>query len=135
VGSRRKKLGLSVRAAANDAGIDRATWTALEAGTRTIQDRHHAAIEGVLQWQPGAIATYLEDGATLPPSHTTAVDDGDAPLVVRMSADELAELIMEVQDASGREAADKLLADVRRKRAEWAKKAHPTSAADQPQAG
>jgi transcriptional regulator with XRE-family HTH domain len=135
---RRQKLKMSVRAAATAAGIDRATWTSLEAGTRNAQDRHHATIEDVLQWPAGTIAANLEDGATPPASadtdHASPADDGGAPLVVRMSADELAELIMTVQDASGREAADKLLADVRRRRAEWAAK-QATPAGDQSQAG
>lgn len=47
---RRIELGLSVRAAAKLAGIDRATWAALEDGSRLTQDRHYAGIERALQW-------------------------------------------------------------------------------------
>lgn len=52
---RRQELGLSIRAAAKAAVVDRATWTALEEGTRTTQDRHYAGIEQALQWPTGTI--------------------------------------------------------------------------------
>lgn len=51
----RQELGLSIRAAARDAGVDRATWTALEEGSRVTQDRHYAGIERALEWPVGTI--------------------------------------------------------------------------------
>jgi hypothetical protein len=77
---RRQKLALSVRAAAGAAGIDRATWTSLEAGTRVVQDRSHAAIEDVLQWPPGSIAAFVEDGVD------PGVDAGNDPTPGRPSS-------------------------------------------------
>lgn len=145
VRSQRQRLALSVRAAAEAAGIDRATWTSLEAGTRHLRDRSHSAIEDVLQWPFGSIAAYLENGiipgtssvnAPTAGSTSPAIGERDAPLVVRMSADELAELIMSVQEDAGREAADQFLDGVKRKRAEWAaKRANPKSGGGQAQAG
>lgn len=73
---RRQQLTWSVRAAANAAGIDRATWTSLEAGTRNVQDRFHRAIEDTLQWPAGSIAAYLKDGAT--PGASTVNDSPPA---------------------------------------------------------
>jgi hypothetical protein len=69
----RLAVGLSVRAAANAAGMDRATWTAIEEGTRQTQDRFYVAIERTLRWPPntmeqivsGAI-TSLPQGLPLP---------------------------------------------------------------------
>lgn len=57
VKKRRIELSLSVRAAAKVAGIDRATWTGLEEGTKVTQDRHYAGIERALRWPTGYIAS------------------------------------------------------------------------------
>jgi transcriptional regulator with XRE-family HTH domain len=55
VKQQRQNLGLSVRAAAKNAGVDRATWTGLEEGSRETQDRQFAGIERALDWPPGTI--------------------------------------------------------------------------------
>ncbi|WP_127501198.1 hypothetical protein [Actinoplanes solisilvae] len=62
VRQRRLDLGLSLRAAADQAGVARGTWMALEGGNRVILANNHAAIERVLQWTSGRIARLLEDG-------------------------------------------------------------------------
>jgi hypothetical protein len=61
VRQRRTTLGLSVRAASTLAGLNRATWTALEDGTRSTQDRHYGGIERALQWPPGHIRSILDE--------------------------------------------------------------------------
>lgn len=57
---RRRALGLSVRAAAQAAGIDRATWTSAEAGTRQTAEYNYAGIEKALSWQSGSIDAILD---------------------------------------------------------------------------
>jgi hypothetical protein len=54
------ELGLSVRAAAKVAGIDRDTWSKLEDGTRATQDRNYNAIERTLEWPQGEIDSILK---------------------------------------------------------------------------
>lgn len=61
VKQQRQNLGLSVRAAAKDAGVDRATWTGLEDGSRETQDRQFAGIERALNWPPGTIDQIRRD--------------------------------------------------------------------------
>lgn len=67
VKQQRQSLGLSVRAAASKAGVDRATWTGMEDGSRGTQDRQFAGIERALEWPPGAIAAILRDESTQAP--------------------------------------------------------------------
>jgi transcriptional regulator with XRE-family HTH domain len=55
VKARRLDLGLSLRAAADAAGIARNTWTSLEEGSRRTAVTSYAAIERVLQWKSGSI--------------------------------------------------------------------------------
>jgi transcriptional regulator with XRE-family HTH domain len=59
VKQQRQNLGLSVRAAAQKAGVDRATWTSLEAGSRDTQDRQFVGIERALEMPRGTIAAIL----------------------------------------------------------------------------
>lgn len=59
---RRLERGLSVRAAAAAAGIDRATWASAETGTRDIREHSYAAVERVLRWAPGSIFEILQEG-------------------------------------------------------------------------
>lgn len=56
---RRRELRLSVRAAAQRAGIDRATWTAAEAATRRIAEYNYAGVEAALDWEPGSVDQIL----------------------------------------------------------------------------
>lgn len=83
VKQQRQSLGLSVRAAAGKAGVDRATWSGMEDGSRGTQDRQFAGIERALEWPPGAIDAILRNEPTqtlygaaprAPWSHTS--DDG-----------------------------------------------------------
>jgi transcriptional regulator with XRE-family HTH domain len=60
VRQRRMELGLSVRAAAKAAGIDRDTWSKLEDSTRATQDRNYNAIERTLEWPQGEIDSILK---------------------------------------------------------------------------
>lgn len=57
--NRRQDLRLSVREAARRAGIDRATWTGLEDGSRQTQDTKYAGIEDALEVAHGSIAARL----------------------------------------------------------------------------
>lgn len=59
---RRRELRLSVRAAAQAAGIDRATWTSAESAKRRTAEYHYAGIEAALQWEPGSIDAVLAGG-------------------------------------------------------------------------
>jgi hypothetical protein len=63
---RRLERGLSVRAAAIAAQIDRATWAAAEAGTRGIREHNYAGVERTLRWVPGSIYEILEGGNPVP---------------------------------------------------------------------
>lgn len=68
----RMQLGLSIREAARLAEVSRATWTALEAGTRKTADHNHAGIERALRWNPGHIAGILTDPGELTRWHRLA---------------------------------------------------------------
>ncbi len=58
----RKRRGLSVRAAADGAGIDRMTWTAAEKGTKRTAEYIYGPIERVLGWAPGSVDQILTGG-------------------------------------------------------------------------
>ncbi|MBM0277224.1 helix-turn-helix domain-containing protein [Micromonospora tarensis] len=75
--TRRIELGLSGAAAARAAGIDRATWTSAENGTRRTAEHNYAGIERALQWKPGSIRAVLGGGEpmTLDPSASEPVDE------------------------------------------------------------
>lgn len=60
--SRRKAMGLSLSAAARLAGVDRATWTGSERGTRQTETYNYASIERALKWVPGSVETVLAGG-------------------------------------------------------------------------
>jgi len=64
--ARRTRLGLSVSAAAREAGLDRGTWTAVENATRQAEQHTYGVIERVLHWQPGSIYEILEGGHAVP---------------------------------------------------------------------
>lgn len=61
--ARRKTMGLSLSAAARLAGIDRATWTGSERGTRQTEAYNFAGIERALRWAPGSVERTLAGGA------------------------------------------------------------------------
>jgi transcriptional regulator with XRE-family HTH domain len=81
--TRRKELGLSVREAARRAGVMRATWTGLEQGSRRTADYNFAAVERVLEWQPGSLARVAEGGDPTPvaaaPPTAVEVSAGQEP--------------------------------------------------------
>ncbi|MFC3504854.1 helix-turn-helix domain-containing protein [Micromonospora krabiensis] len=83
VRARRIELGLSARAAAQTAGIDRNTWAYLENGTRRTAEFNYAGIERALQWAPGSIQRVLEGGepAPLEPDTPQTPDDEELELV------------------------------------------------------
>lgn len=60
VRERRSTLGLSVRAAAAKASINRATWTAVELQETRLSRHLWAAVEQALRWSPGSIERILE---------------------------------------------------------------------------
>lgn len=76
VRQQRQQLGLSIRAAARAAGVDRATWTGLEEGTRATQDRHYAGIERALDWPPGTIESIMS-GEPRQPAAPELRDDNE----------------------------------------------------------
>lgn len=62
VKDRRLKLGLSTRAAAAAAGINRATWTSTEDEERRLSEHLWSGVERALGWAPGSIETTLGGG-------------------------------------------------------------------------
>jgi transcriptional regulator with XRE-family HTH domain len=59
IAARRKELGLSVRAAAEAAQVDRNTWSSAENGTRRLAEYNYAGVERTLRWEPGSIDAIL----------------------------------------------------------------------------
>lgn len=66
VADRRLELGLSVRAAATRAGINRATWGTLEEGDRRLSKHLWTAVEEALSWEPGSIDRIITGGNPTP---------------------------------------------------------------------
>lgn len=102
VKARRLQLHLSVRAAAKAAGVDRNTWSSLEDGTRTLQDRNYAKIETALQWPEGEILEIVS---------APALSEADAARqrFVSMSREELALHILAYAETNGAKEAASLL--------------------------
>lgn len=75
VAERRLELGLSVRAAAMIAEINRATWGTLEEGDRRLSRHLWKGVEGALNWAPGSVSRILAGGdpTTLPDDHPEVV--------------------------------------------------------------
>lgn len=120
---RRNQRRLSVRQAAEQAGIARNTWSAVEEGKRT-HDKSHAGIEIALAWAPGSIAAIKSGGdpQESPPSEhrIAALPDNDALIRVMSSGlppEKLAEIsrtIIEEQERNKRrliEMAEQLIAE------------------------
>lgn len=59
---RRRALGLSIARAARDAGINRATWTAIEDASRDTETYNYGPVERVLGWASGSIDDILDGG-------------------------------------------------------------------------
>lgn len=56
---RRKVLRLSVRRAAQLAGLDRDTWAAAEEVRRRLSEFNYAGVEAALEWTPGSVDDIL----------------------------------------------------------------------------
>lgn len=89
---RRLDLGLSVRQAAETAGIARNTWASAEDGSRQTSDTNFAAIERALRWTPGSISQVKAGGAPnelpdAPSSTRTTSNDADEALIRIMRSD------------------------------------------------
>jgi DNA-binding XRE family transcriptional regulator len=96
VKNRRIELNLSVRQAAENAGVARNTWAAVEDGTRRTADNNYAGIERALLWAPGSILRIqrgheplIEAPSQTPTSPTTQPDDADEALIKIMRSDRL----------------------------------------------
>ena len=59
---RRQDLGLSVRAAAARAGIDRGTWGTTENAERQLSQHLWLGVEQALSWAPGSVQAVLDGG-------------------------------------------------------------------------
>lgn len=66
VKERRLELGLSVRTAAAQADINRATWGTLEEGDRRLSRHLWKSVEATLSWTPGSIDRILAGGNPTP---------------------------------------------------------------------
>lgn len=71
VTEQRKALGLSISSAARRAGINRATWSALERGERETEEYIFAGVERALDWDTGSIDAILRGD---PPAPTRAAE-------------------------------------------------------------
>lgn len=118
VRERRQYLGLSVRAAAKLAGVDRATWTALEEGTRVTQDRHYGGIERALEWPAGHMAGVVRGAGV-----TAGVSRPSPDEVVEMTFEQLGAKAAEIERAEGYEAANRFFEEAAAVRLGEARKA------------
>lgn len=110
VKTRRLELRLSVRAASMAAGVDRNTWSWLEAGTRVLQDRNYAKVETALEWPDGEVLRIL--------SEPTISADAARQRLAAMSREELGMHILDVAEKQSPREALELLEQVRAIRAE-----------------
>jgi transcriptional regulator with XRE-family HTH domain len=107
VRKRRLELGLSVRAAAKAAGVDRATWGSLEDSTRATRTQYFAGIERALEWAAGSCEVILDGGepalggVTAAVSGEQRVDDARAEILSATPGDliKMRRLIEEVRGA------------------------------------
>lgn len=81
VRARRQELGLSVRAAAQAADMDRNTWSYLEDGSRRTSEFKYAGIERALQWEPGSVTAILDGREPTPAAAGNAEHDEEIELV------------------------------------------------------
>lgn len=124
VRGRRLQLGLSVRTAADQAGVARGTWTALEEGSRRTADNNWAGIERSLGWAPGSIAAILSGGdprmaraATDPSGGGSAIATGGGDITAAAERDEAVRRVMlnpDLSDDDKRRIAALLIEDERR---------------------
>ncbi|WP_157779110.1 helix-turn-helix domain-containing protein [Micromonospora sp. WMMA2032] len=84
VRARRVELGLSVRAAAQAAEMDRNTWSYIEDASRKTSEFKYAGIERALRWEPGSVVAILRGGEPTPvkpAAVATQPDDEEIELV------------------------------------------------------
>lgn len=81
---RRRQLGLSTRAAAAAAQIDRTTWATAESGTRLIAVYNRAGVERVLGWEPGSVDAVLAGGEPKLLPKTPAAQTADERLAAEV---------------------------------------------------
>ncbi|WP_146755545.1 transcriptional regulator [Micromonospora saelicesensis] len=81
VRARRVELGLSVRAAAQAAEMDRNTWSYLEDGSKKTAEFKYAGIERALQWEPGSVTAILDGRDPTPVTAPSEADDEEIELV------------------------------------------------------
>lgn len=81
----RELLGLSLRAAAKEAGISTPTWTAAERGTRATQGHNARPMEAVLGWAPLSFDVILAGGEPVKISESKAEPvDPDLEVVIEV---------------------------------------------------
>lgn len=108
VRERRGALKLSVSRAARLAGVDRATWTGMEAATRVPQSHNRTAMERVLHWAPGSIDRVLA-GAGSPevemprPAITASEVRGAQARILAATPEQLVAMMEIVEHAYARE--------------------------------
>lgn len=68
---------LSVRRAAQEAGVDRATWAGIEDGTRAPRDTSVAGVERVVGWAAGSVDAILSGGDPIPDSEPLPSDPAE----------------------------------------------------------
>lgn len=77
---RRRELRLSATAAAQIAGINRATWSTAENAQRVPQPHNRAGIEQALAWESGSVDRLLAGGRAV---------ERDRPVAAAPPADEV----------------------------------------------
>lgn len=120
VKNRRVKLGLSVRAAAKAAGVDRNTWSSVEDSSRVLQDRNYGKFEAALQWPDGEIERVLGIKKLAPSSAPACsaeprLSDEE---IIAMDSRSLASWFIQLAASEGKDAAEDQLfraLDVRKK--------------------
>ncbi|MFD3741114.1 helix-turn-helix domain-containing protein [Streptomyces sp. NPDC058629] len=77
VTARREELGLSVRRAAQLAGIAYDTWRRIEGGTKKVHRPNIAKVDPVLGWAPGSAVGILEGREPIPIRETKEAPGAD----------------------------------------------------------
>lgn len=108
----RLRTGLSVRAAAKEAGVDRSTWTAAEEATRLPQKHKAAAMAAVVGWGPDSFDEVLADRSPKPPPTPPSREERQEEahgFIVGLTRDELVRLADIYAEAFGEQAAEAFL--------------------------
>lgn len=111
VRARRVELGLSVRAAALAAEMDRNTWSYLEDGSKRTAEFKYAGIERALQWEPGSVTAILDGREPTPITAADHEDDEEIELVrgdKKLTPEMRDRIIAMIQERRKRQKADSL---------------------------